>query len=331
MLLPLSKKVTFSFLTIWCAFSSVFCSSLMADSDEKTATEPFSASVEYPFVVVDDYGREVVFSKKPEKVISLAPSITELIYALGFGDRLEAVTEWCNRPQEVTQLPSVGRIDEPNLEVIIGLHPDAVIGTELTPRSVYNKLTQLGFPCIALKHDNLQDVMADSQTLASVFGDKKKGQVFSGGIQSDLANTLTSLEQVKSQPRRKVAFLFDINNLFSVGKNTWLGDLISTCHAENVGDDALSPWPKLTMEGLLGANPDVILVTDGTDASSKEILRLKIASLKDDPAWKHITAVKEGRVIILDNNGEYMIPGPRMIDALKGIAHAIYPECFTQE
>ena len=85
------------------------------------------------------------------------------------------------------------------------------------------------------------------------------------------------------------------------------------------------------MEGLLEADPDVILITDGTDASSREILRLKVASLKDDPAWRHITAVKEGRVIILDNNGEYMIPGPRMINALKGIAHAIYPECFAQE
>jgi len=314
-----------SFLAV---FGFFLLSSVAPAESPRSTADLLQEKASYPFTFKDDYGRAVSIEHQPLKVISLAPSITELLCDMGMEDRLLAVTDWCTPTKE--GLPSVGRIDTPNVEVILALNPDLVVGTDLTPQNVYNKLAQFGIPGIAVSHKDLNDVISDSASIAHVLGIPEEGEAFVDAMKTSRDAVFAKVATVKAQPARRVILLFDIDGLFSVGKNTWLGDLIESCHAQNMANAAISPWPKLTMEGIIEADPEVILVPDAEDEQSRELLRIKVASLPEDPAWKHITAVKNGRVVILPEGRRYMIPGPGMIVALRGLAQGIYPELFPQ-
>lgn len=294
---------------------------------EQTAPEGY-----YPLTMRDGFGREVEFERQPRWFVSLAPSVTQMLFAMGMGDHLMAVTDYCDHPAEAADLQrqgrTVGRMDTPDLERIVEYAPDFVVGSTHTDGAIYRRLhNPPRTVAMALRHESLDEVLADIATLARATGVPGKGarllRELRGRIEAATA------EIPKTKPPRRVLYLLDIDASlmpgFAPGRGTWISDLIHRAHGESVTARLAQQWGPPSVEALLDLAPEVILVTDGRTRGEKDALRRRIERLPGHSLWAEIPAVRAGRVHILDPD-LFAIPGPRMPEMLEILADTIWPE-----
>ena len=281
----------------------------------------------YPLSWTDAYGRNLTLPAPPWRIISLAPSITEILYAMGVQDRLVANTRWCRFPPRARELPKIGTLDRPNRELMIQLRPHLVLGTILTPPNIYHQLDETGLLSAAFAHKDLDSILEDVRTIGKLLGVPGAALKVVNEIESRREGVLNAMRSQPSMPRRRVLLLYDLKELSSTGEDSWPGDMIELCHAVNIASGASSPWPGLSLEGAVAADPEVILLAVAPGERPLQKARAEIAALSEDPVWRQVSAVRNGRVVIIDKD-LLAIPGPRMVDALEAMAHAIHPEVF---
>ena len=279
----------------------------------------------YPLTLKDAYEREVRLERQPWRIISLAPSVTEILYSLNAGDRLVANTDWCKYPEEAINLVKVGNIDSPNREIIIQLRPTLVIGSILTSKPVYNQLEEAGIPAFALAHSNLDTVLTDIGTMGKLLGIPGKAIQIVQAIKTRRYAILKSIQERGNGTKPRTLILYNLDGLYSAGKNSWPGDIITSCEGINIADEAPSAWPALSLEGIIEADPEVIIVT--ASIRGKAVIEKRIEKLKANPVWQNVSATKNNRIYIIDEE-ILNIPGPRMIEGLEACAHFIHPEAF---
>ena len=268
--------------------------------------------------LVDDLGRTVVLREKPESVVSLAPSVTEMLVALGEAGKLRGVTQWCTHPA-VSGVERIGNMTSPDLERILSIHPCLVVGTEMTPRHVYDSLEGAGIPCVVFKHKDLRDVMDDMRSLARLLGDEEAGTRVLAAMDSRRSALAKSLagEDVVS-----VALAYDLDTMGSAGKGSWVDDMLASVKLDNIANRAASAWPRLSREALLSSQPRYLLLPLPDDPAEAAALRARIAGLRNDAYWRQVAAVREGRVLLVPQF--YLnIPGPRTLDAMEYLNRAV--------
>jgi len=288
----------------------------------------------YPRTFTDDVGRAVTLESQPRWFVSLAPSVTEMLFTLELGDHLMAVTEWCRYPELANTLResgrSVGSLDAPNIEQIFSYQPDLILATTFTPQSV---IEQLHRPpdqvVVVLQHDNLTDVQDDLRQIAILAGVPQFGLRTRQAMEARQEALLARVATVTSQSRPKAAVLYgpgdNLEPGWAPGAGTWVGDFLDLAHAENIAADTGNGWGQLSLESLVAAQPDVLLFPDGERAGAQVFLRQQLEQLKTHPAWATIPAVANDRLIILPA-GPMRIPGPRQLDALEAIIEGVWPE-----
>ncbi|KAF0093712.1 MAG: iron complex transport system substrate-binding protein [Puniceicoccaceae bacterium 5H] len=298
--------------------------------------EQTAAEGSFPYTFTDDYGRELTLNRQPRHYISLAPSITEIIYAMGLGDHIMAVTDFDEYPAEAKSLRerggTVGSLNTPNQEMMLALQPDVIIGSDLTPITIYQQLQDPPRTVtVAFSHDSYEDVIKDIKQISLVLGTPGRGLELVHELEAKHDQIAQRLESVEDEPKRKAIVLYGIEeNLlpgFSPGKDTWVGDLLEQSHAENIAGASKSGWGQLGLEGLLAAQPEVILVTDGRTPEEKQQLRERLNKLAAHPVWSQMPAVRNSRVVILPA-GVFSIAGPRMVEAYEALARGVWPEAF---
>lgn len=295
---------------------------------QQTAVEGY-----YPLVIQDDYGREVRLKKQPRWLVSLAPSITEMLFAMGMGDHILAVTEWDAYPEKARRLRdsggSVGSLDHPDLEAIAALRPDLVVASNLTDASVLSRIEQGRTKAISLHHDSFEDIFADIATLGRVLGVPGRALDLVTSLKEKRDAILERLEPVRDEPRRRAVILLHLEDGaqpgWSPGAGTWLGELIEMAHGENIAAALASSYGQLSLEAMLQADPEVIFVKEPHGEGARERLRARIDDLADHPIWGRISAVRNGRVVVVEN-GPFSIPGPRVVEALEAVAEGLWPE-----
>lgn len=293
----------------------------------------------YPVTVIDDYAREVTIERQPRFIVSLAPSTTELLYALELGTRVKAVSDYTEYPAEAVELAaqgnSIGNLAQPNIEKALSYLPDIVIGTTFTPRTAYAQMHQPPRTlALALSHESVEDVLSDVALLAKALGVPAQGIALRERLRGEMAAVDTALEAIREQPARKTVVLYGFDASLqpgtAPGQGTWVGDLLAGVHAENIAATSGSSWGELSLEGLAAAAPEVILFPDGRTPEAQAALRKNIGQLPTDPVWQHIPAVQHGRLEIIDQ-GPLSIPGPRMGQAKAILARAVWPEAFASD
>lgn len=286
----------------------------------------------YPMSILDDAGREVVLAKQPRHFISLAPSVTETLFAMELGDHLLAVTQWCDYPDEAKALrdagASIGSMDQPDRETIAAYRPDLIIGTDLTPPEVYSAIeSPPRTVAIVLKQKSLDDVIDDVRIIGKAAGVPGKALALIHRLEDQREDVRKHLEPFTAKPDKRVLFLLSIEPGgqpgWSPGKGTWVNDLIENAHARNVVADLGKSWGEISFESLLTLDPEVVLIRDGKTAVEQEQLRKQIQELNEHPVWKQVTAVRNNRVHILPH-GPLNIPGPRIVDAYASIVDAVW-------
>lgn len=287
----------------------------------------------YPMRFTDDMGRTVTFERQPRHFISLAPSVTEILFAMDMGDHLVAVTQWCTYPEAARRLrdsgAQVGSIDQPNREAIAAYRPDLVLGTDLTPPEVYAVLQNPPRTvAVALRHDSMDDVIEDVKAIGRITGVPGRALGLIHRLKAERAAVEERLARVAAQPRQRVLFLLSIEAGarpgWAPGRGTWVGSLIEAAHGENVAAALGLAWGEVSMEALVALNPSVILVRDGETPEQQARLLAEIENLPAHPVWRQVRAVQDGRVHLVPH-APLNIPGPRIMQAFSAIAERLWP------
>lgn len=271
-----------------------------------------------PTEVIDALGRALTISAVPEKIISLAPSNTEILFALGVGDKVIGVDSYSDYPAEAAAIENkVGDYSGPNVELIISLEPDLVFADSTLQQEVIDQLTGLGITVVAATASRYDEVPAAIQLVADCVG-------------TDAAPVLAQMEAEKAealamteggaQKSAYFAMSFGEYGDWTSGKSTFVDDMFTMLGVTNVGADLGEGWMSISLEKLLAADPDIILIPG--DASMVE-------AFKADANYAQLSAVKSGAVYAVDPNMSQR-PGPRISQALKEFAGIIFPADAAQ-
>lgn len=258
-------------------------------------------------------------SSGPQRIVSLAPSVTETIFALGFGDRLVGVTTYCDYPAAAKQLPKIGSFTNPSLEAIVAKRPDIVIGvSSATEPAKAREIERLGLKLRLISLDRVSDILASIMTIAQLLEAPQAGATLTRHIEAQIERVKN---RVASAPRRPTLLAVGLHPLVSVGGKNYLDELITLAGGENIAGGAIQPWLNLPDEFIVAKAPRVIIEAG-------------MGSDRGQPAkhWgdlQSIPAVRQGRVYAYRSD-KILRPGPRIGEGLEEIARMIHPECFAQ-
>lgn len=290
----------------------------------KMRADAARATGKYPIEYVDSHGRSVSITYPPQTVISLAPSITETFYYLGLDEHLVANTNFCKYPARAQNKKQIGGIDSPDLEKILAIGPDLVIGSTLTPQSVYTQLERIGITAIAMEQGDWDGVISEMRSIC-YFMDRKDL------IHDRIGKIIEQRKAVEARVKERLALgmatptvliLNDWDELYSAGVNTWPDDLVRLSGGTNVVDESMSSWPKLSKEFIIQSNPDVIILRRPEDSRELEEQKSLIARTRNKLPWSKVEAVQQDRILYMDGD-MLSIPGPRMALALDTIEEFI--------
>lgn len=270
-------------------------------------------------MVEDETGRTVRIPARIERIVSLAPNLTEILYALGLEERLVGVTNQCDYPPAAQQKPKVGDVVNPNLEEIIELRPDLALGTTAgNRRETADALERLGIPLYGIDPHSIEDVLSSIRTLADLLGVGERGAELDARLRARLAALQQRLGGVQ---RPRVLFAIWLEPLITVGSDTFLNDLLRRAGARSVTNDLHSAWPRLSLEVALELDPDYLVLPN------THSLKSRLADLGNRRPWQSLRAVERGQVIWLDD--AVLRPGPRIVAVIETLASKLHPEAFS--
>jgi len=260
--------------------------------------------------VTDDLGRSVQIPVKITRAISLAPSITESIFAVGAGDRLVGVTTFCNYPEEAKAIAKVGDTLNPNMETIVALKPDVVFVSTASQIETFMKtLEQNGIVVYVTNPNSLDGVFKNLTQLGELFGTQDTADKLVGDLQRRVESTRPPAEY-EVMPHPRVFVQISKEPLFTIGKQSFLTELIARAGGHSVTAEVASAYPKLSKETASALNPEIIILSESDD------------NREPNDVFKNSPAVKNGRIYKV-NADLLSRPGPRLVDALEQISKSL--------
>jgi len=271
--------------------------------------------------VVDEFGRTVRMPQLPLRIVSLAPSLTETLYALGLQDRLVGDTDYCDYPADAQKKTKVGGVINPNFEEIAALHPDLVLVTKEGNRAdTVRALETLGIPTYATQARNVYEVLATTQKLADLLGVPEAGSSVAAELRARLDALHAKLEGV---PPSRVLFIVWTEPLMSVGKDTFVADALRTAGAASIVDSK-QDWPQMSLEEVARLQPEYLVFA----ASHFEVGSRDFEALANRPGWRILDAVRNRRFAVVSE--AVIRPAPRIVSAIEELAHQLHPAAFQE-
>jgi len=267
----------------------------------------------------DDLGETFSFSSVPMRVISLAPSNTEMLFALGVGDRIVGVTEYCNYPLEANSINKVAGFNTVNLEKVAQVKPELILAIRGNDMESLRSLRQLGIPVFSFDIQNLDQVSSALRRLGTLLGVENRANTIADSLESRVRLVRRDIKDVPDKP--KVMWGFWGDPIYTAGAKTMIDDVIETAGGKNMGRLAKGAWPQISLETVVQWAPDVIITTHvpgGVGHLLNEVNRLR-----ETDGWKLIPAVQSGRIHYVE--ADWLLrPGPRLVDALQSVAHLLH-------
>ena len=263
-----------------------------------------------------------------QRVISTSPAITEILFAIGAGDRVVGVTDFCNYPEQACRLPSIGGPLNPSTETWITLKPDLIIIQE--DSEVIQKNAKIfEIPSLTVSVNNLNNILNSIQIIADSLHMPQAGHQLAIKIKTKIEGYRTHLKKIK--PRQVLMLLSDTNDpsrdLYAVGRGTFLNELLTIAGGNNILPDTMAKYPKISKEFIIAKSPEIIMeVGPKSNLSNEETLIRK----KTWGKYSTLRAVKNDRLYFI--GADYiLIPGPRLLNILDDFTRTIHPNLFTEK
>ncbi len=287
------------------------------------SSQPSSVAAAFPLTLTDDAGREVSLEAEPQRIVSLAPSNTEIACALDACDRLVGVTDFDDHPAEVAEIDKVVTMAQVDVEAVVATEPDLVLaaGNELTPTAVIEQLVDLDVPVLVLYPESLDEVGANIELVGMATGRNNEAAALVG----EMAARVEAVEEAVADLARPRTF-YEVSvfegTIYTAGERSFLASLIETAGGEPITGDALST--SIELEELVAADPELILLGDATYDPT-----ITPESVAQRQGWQTMTAVEDERVVVVTEDVVITRPGPRIVDGLEALARVIHPDAFT--
>jgi iron complex transport system substrate-binding protein len=264
--------------------------------------------------VTDDLGRSVTVAKTPERVVSLTPAATEMLYAIGAGPKVVAGTEFDNYPEEAKRLPRIGGFTPQsiNVEAILVNRPDLIVAGP--QKDVIAALEKYGIPVVALDPKGVNAVWDDIELLGKLTGCEAKAKEVADGCRAGWSLPTSRYGNSPIATRPRVLFVLADEPLITCGRGTFLDEIITAAGGENAFGDVGGEWPRVSDEQVLARKPDVILYVDHAGQGDAGVP----ARLRGRGGWKDVPAVKAGKVFAVDAD-LLTRPGPRLVEGLEQV------------
>ena len=265
--------------------------------------------------VFDELGRELRVPVTINRIVSLAPSVTETLFALGLGDKVVGVTAFCDFPPEAREKQSVGMPVTPNLEILIELRPDVIIGSSTANEiNTVRSIEALNLPLYGVGDPRtVEDIFESIQHIAELTGAEQRA----GELITNLRTRLRSVEEsVADKPRASALYAIWLEPLIAAGGQTFLSDALRSAGAEPITAGMRVDWPRLSMEVVIERNPEVLVITRAHG------LRETFERIRTQPGWSQLKAVRDNRIVWLDESA--FRPGPRIVDVIADLAEQLH-------
>jgi iron complex transport system substrate-binding protein len=288
----------------------------------RVTTQPYKETT-YPITITDDLGRMVTIEKEPMKIVSLAPSNTEVAFALGLDDRLVGVTEFCDYPEGTLAIEKVGGYDSVDIEKVVTINPDLILATDFHKHEFIPQLEKLGFTVVGLVPKTLDEVMDSIIFIGRITGTQEAAYAITAGMEQRIETIANKAAGITEADRLRVLYLVWHEPIMSVGNDTRIHEMIEIVGGSNVAAIAGEGYPTLALEEILSINPEVIVANvedyEGGDISLQFVF--------NEPRLSGISALINQRVYGIDADLTNR-PTSRMIDGLEQLASMIHPEIF---
>ena len=268
--------------------------------------------------LVDELGRRVAVPDDPHRIICLAPSLTETVYALGLGEAVVGVTEYTDYPPEARAKPSVGGLTDASMEKIVALHPELVLALrDLNRRETVEELEHLGIPVFVVNPQGLQGILASIQHIGDALDRSGGAEELVKRLEQQRAAVAA---RVGGLPCPKILALIWYDPVVTAGKRSFVTDVISAAGGESATADIPQEWPQISLEEVLRRAPDFILLVRGAHGG------ITTEELRAHPGWDRLQAVQENRVLYMDER--LFHPSPVVFDSLEKLARELHPQAF---
>ena len=268
----------------------------------------------------DEIGRRVEIPVDVKRIVSLAPNLTEIVFALGEGDRLAGDTDYCDYPAEATKKPHVGGTVNPNLEQVVALAPDVVLATAINRRETVDALARIGVPVYATDPHSVDGMIASVENIGKILHAEKNA----APLAEDLRGRLSNLDRRMAgiEPRR-VLFVVWTAPLISIGSGTFIADALRRAGARSVVETT-EEWPRVNLEEIVRLQPEFLVFPGAHGGDTQH----GIDALRARPGWRDLDALRRGKIVIISD--AINRPAPRMVDAVEQLARALHPESFAR-
>lgn len=264
----------------------------------------------FPLTLTDDLGRTVTLKAPPKRIVTMLPSVTETVCALGACDRLVATDDYSDWPERVKALPKAGGLYNPNPELIVALKPDLVLVSKYG--RLYETLERAGLTVYAVRTETYEDIFRTTRTLGKLLGLEGQAERLVAQIQREVYQEESRAAKAKDRPR--VYYEIDPTP-YTVGPESFIGVLIQKARGVNIVPKELGLFPKIAPEFVVEKNPEVIVATyPGA-----------MEAIRNRPGWSRVSAVEKGRICVFSGGQDNLLsrPGPRVAQGLK-----LLVDCF---
>jgi iron complex transport system substrate-binding protein len=283
---------------------------------------------EAPISIIDDYGRNVTITKfPPERIVSLAPSCTEIIFALNLENKLVGVDNYEYYPPEIEEkidslnITKVGQYALISIETIVHLQPDLIIAAMRVQYPIIENLEAVDQPAMIIYPQKFDDVLADISLIGEATGYIEEAEALVTAIH-EKAQDIADKTQDASKPRVYIEYSFN-GGYQSFGSGSFADELINKAGGQNIFTDSASAYIAASSEEVIVSNPEIIIIAKG---AMSEACGLTPETIRNRPGWSEIDAVKNNQIYEIEER--LLLPGPAMIDGLESMAEILHPEIF---
>jgi iron complex transport system substrate-binding protein len=259
----------------------------------------------FPIKIVDNYGANVTVHAPPKRIVSLAPSNTEILFAIGLGERVVGVTDYDDHPPEASKKERIGGFTTVNMETVVSLQPDLVLATGGVQIDLVQRLRDLDLTVVVVDAKNVNEILENIKLIGRLTGSENEAESLAISLEKRI-DAVKKTGPSKSRPRTMYIVWGD--PLMAAGPDAFASDLIEMAGGENVFTDAIIQYPTVSMESVIERDPEIIITGEHSG--------INLSELKDKPEWRSISAVKNNRLHSVEAD-IISRAGPRIVDALE--------------
>jgi iron complex transport system substrate-binding protein len=270
--------------------------------------------------VTDEVGRKVLLPQEVKRIVSLAPNLTEIVFALGKGVRLVGDTDYCDYPPEAEQKPHVGGLVNPNLEEVAALKPDLVLASKsINRRETVDALDRLGVPVFVTDPHSVEGMIASVEHIGAAIGAEKAA----AELAQDMRDRVAEVDKrVNGKKTSRVFFIVWTDPLISIGNDTFIADAVRRAGGQSIVDTK-TEWPHVSLEEVVHLQPDILVFASAHGGETHR----EIDELRYRPGWKDLAAMQQDNFVVVSD--AINRPAPRMVDVIERLARMLHPDAFS--